>query len=176
MKRKTTLHFTSEWKRPRVRLKRENCYHYLGKAKKVQNRKFSTRRNNQDGYFFRRIPLLPCIIKIDRVYNFTWKGLLLGRHISNTVISLQLSGNFVGCKQIICSVMPFCTFLVTLAKDGDSWTWSQSHKPSFVYVRMCVQYCMLHLPVSSWFHPKTGLHTCNWPLSNWKTVISMLIR
>lgn len=47
----------SERKRPRVRLKRENCYHYLGKAKKVQSRgkkRFSMRRNNQDGYFSAR--------------------------------------------------------------------------------------------------------------------------
>lgn len=38
---KHRLHISpmSERKRPRVRLKRENCYHYLGKAKKVQNRK-----------------------------------------------------------------------------------------------------------------------------------------
>ena len=41
-KKKTTApHISpvSERKRPRVRLKRENCYHYRGKAKKVQNRK-----------------------------------------------------------------------------------------------------------------------------------------
>lgn len=31
----------SERKRPRVSLKRENCYHYCGKAKNVQNRKIS---------------------------------------------------------------------------------------------------------------------------------------
>lgn len=60
--------------RPRVRVKRENCYHYLGEAKKVRSRKkIFIRRNNQDGYFISpscRIPLLPCIIKIDCAYNF----------------------------------------------------------------------------------------------------------
>lgn len=31
-----------------MRLKGENCYHYLGKAKKVH----SWKKNNQDGYFY----------------------------------------------------------------------------------------------------------------------------
>lgn len=37
--KKKNISPVSERKRPRVRLKRENCYHYLGKAKKVQNRR-----------------------------------------------------------------------------------------------------------------------------------------
>lgn len=53
-RQKQRLHISpvSKRKKPRVRAKRENCYHYRGKAKKAQNRKkSSTRRNNQDGYF-----------------------------------------------------------------------------------------------------------------------------
>lgn len=52
-KKKQRLHISSmsKRKRPRVRVKRENCYHYLGKAKKVQSTKTKS-RNNQDGYFF----------------------------------------------------------------------------------------------------------------------------
>lgn len=77
-KKQQRLHISpmSKRKRPRVRLKGENCYHYLGKAKKVH----SWKKNNQDGYFyftfffffffFQWMPLLPCIIKIDRGYNF----------------------------------------------------------------------------------------------------------
>lgn len=49
-KKQQRLHISpmSKRKRPRVRLKGENCYHYLGKAKKVH----SWKKNNQDGYFY----------------------------------------------------------------------------------------------------------------------------
>lgn len=69
----------SERKRPRVGLKRENCYHYGGKSQESTERegekKISKRRNNQDGYFSARYRCSPCIIKIDCAYNFT-----RGRH------------------------------------------------------------------------------------------------
>lgn len=49
-KKQQRLHISpmSKRKRPRVRLKGENCYHYLGKAKKVH----SWKKYNQDGYFY----------------------------------------------------------------------------------------------------------------------------
>lgn len=52
-KRKKQISPVSERKRPQVRLKRENCYHYRGKRKyRIGKKKeFSMRRNNQDGYF-----------------------------------------------------------------------------------------------------------------------------
>lgn len=88
----------SERKRPRVRLKGENCNHYLRKAKKVQNiykKEFSMRRNNQDGYFSARYRcslalsklIAPIILQGETLRKKDIrKALLLGQNISNTVI------------------------------------------------------------------------------------------
>lgn len=100
-KKQQRLHISpmSKRKRPRVRLKGENCYHYLGKAKKVH----SWKKNNQDGYFYFTffffffnecrcsLALSKLIVAIisegERVRKKeVRKALLLGRHISNAVI------------------------------------------------------------------------------------------
>lgn len=99
--------------RPRVRVKRENCYHYLGEAKKVRSRKkIFIRGNNQDGYFIPPHPAgyLCYLVLLKLIVPIIFQGetlrkkevrraLLLCQHISKTLWT-QLSGNFNWCQEL----------------------------------------------------------------------------
>lgn len=127
--------------RPRVSIKRENCYHYREKAKKVQKRgmKILLRRNNYDGYFCATYHCSLTLSKLSMAV-ILWRGWYreikqYGRPYCwddryQRLMLWQLSGNFLSVQA---NLFFWHSDAILCFSGTRAWILSQLYKPSFMY-------------------------------------------